>query len=351
MRRAYKNIVETSDIPVLVKGGPSYSTVLNKINQNIQDDIVRLNAMVQEQDRKQRMLSSYVDQQSVGFQGLINHLNAMIPAAPTGRGLVDFYSSTYVHASNTAFVDQDYGQVTLPILSTQEKMFHTDSNGSVWIPDDSRIRFYTSSTYSAGVIPNDDVFLTSVEDYHGIYGSPDSFFIGGRLPTETYLYLKASLPQTLNTHKLSNRITFHPIPSFSHTLVAIYIRRTNGLWEEVDITYLPWYSSSGVPFLGPTRVHFSPAEITEVCVVLKASEYWGVSEFSVQLVSYDSTANAVVDFSAYSPTTIVTTILGGKDTSTLNKYSITIAGSVVTIPMSQTVVYSSPVLTSVEARW
>jgi len=351
MRQSYKNLVETADIPLLVKGGPSSSATLNRINEHIRNDVARLNLSVQEQDRRQRMVSAYLDQQVMGIQGMVNHLEGLIPAASTNSALADFYASDYVYASNTAQIDQDYGQATLPVLNTQEKMHYTDQSGKVWIPEDSRLRFFVSSTYTENAIPDDSLFQASTEDFRGIHGTPDNFFLGGYITNESYLYVKAVLPHTLNTHRLSNRITVHPIPSFSHKLAGVYLRLTTGIWQYQTKSYLTGLSGSEIHRCGPFRMHFSPVEISEVCLVFKASQWWGFQEFSVQLVEYGASANLMVDFTSHSPTTINTVLLYGKNSSTLNSMGYNIDGSVVTVPISQTASYVTPIITGIEARW
>lgn len=350
-----KNLIETASNPILVRGGPSSSDVLNNINRNIQQDIVNLNSQIQELDRKYRMLSVYLEQQAVGIQGLVDSLQTQIPAAPSNRGLADFFSSDFIDVDNTAYIDEDYGQATLPITSVQEKMHTIDSQGNIWIPDDSRLRFVSQSSYTAGVIPDDDVFFSSVEDFSGIGSQPDSFFIGGYLTSTSYLYVKAILPQVLNTNRLANRITFHPIPAFSHSLIGAYYRSTDGSWNSIPIDYLVSYTTTTTPaqasHIGPTRLHFTPTEITQVCLVFKASGWWGIQQMGVQFVEYSSTANLVVDLASYNPGNITTTILNGKDTSILNRYPITINGSKVTIGLSQTIAYSSPIISSIDCRW
>ena len=350
---SWKNLIESTDNPVLTRGGPSSSEVLNTINKRIQTDIINLNSKLQDLDRKYSLLSVYLEQQAIGIQGLANSLQTLIPASPAGRGVADFYSTDYVDSTNTAVIDQDYGQVTLPILSVQEKMHSIDSQGTIWIPDDSRLRFLTSSTYTAGTIPSDDSFFNSIEDHYGIGSQIDTFFLGGYMETEGDAYLKAVLPQALNTHMLANRITFHPVPAFSHKLVDAYYRKTDGSWNKIEIDYLTGYSSitDEVSYLGPTRLHFQPSEITQVCLVLKVSGWWGVQQFGVQLVEYGSTANLVVDMSSYNPTTINTTLLGGRYSNVLNTYSSTVTGNKVSVALSQSEAYSSPVITYVDCRW
>lgn len=352
MQYSTNNLIETADFPVLVKGGPSSSDTLNRINQAIQRDIIRLNMNVQEQERRQQMVATYLDQQVLGIQGMVNHLASLLPSAPANRGLADFYSADYIHATNTAEIDEDYGMATLPIRSVQEKMHHVDQSGQIWIPEDSRLRFFSSSVYIPNAIPEDSLFYSSTEDFRGIHGSPDNFFLGGNLRSQAYLYVKATLPQTLNTHRLANRITVHPIPSFSHTLVAVYIRPSANAWTYVSKSGMPWLNGSNeVEFCGPFRLTFTPTEISEVCLVFKANQWWGFQEFSVQLVEYDTSANLVVDFSSYSPGAITAITLNGRNTSTLNALPYTINGSVVTIPLTQIAAYNTPVITSIEALW
>jgi len=352
MGQSFENMIDSADIPLLVKGGASSSSVLNAINQNIQSDIARLNLTVQELDRTQRMLATYLDVQANSIGGLVNHLASIIPAAPANRGVVDFYSIAYVHADNTAEIDTYYGQATLPITNVQEKMYSIDQGGNVFIPDTSRIKYCASTSYTDNVIPDDSLFYSSIDDYRGIAGTPDNFFLGGYVEREKYIYIKAIIPDMLNMHKLANRITVRPIPAFAHTLVGAYIKRTSGEWLYIPKNYLPFYANGVVPFCGPFRLHFEPAEINEVCVVFKVLGWWGLQEFSAQLVEYESSANLVVDLQSYVPTSPITTVLiNGRSPQALRSLPYTVEGTVVTIPLSQIASYQSPVITDIDCRW
>jgi hypothetical protein len=355
--QSWQNLVETSDIPVLKRGGPSSSDTLNIINQRIQQDIVRINAKMQDLDRRQQLTAVYLEQQAVGIQALVNSLSTAIPSAPAGRGIADFYSSSYIDPSNTSNIDQDFGQATLPILSIQDKLSSVDSQGNIWIPDDSRLRFTSQSTYTPGIIPSDDQFYTSVEDQFGIGKQSDTFFLGGFNPTNTYVFLEAVLPQSLNTSNLANRITFYPIPAFSQALVGAYYMDTTGSWNFIDFSYLLGYTTAYPPyppqasFLGPTRLHFPPTEITQVCIVMNSYGWWGVQEFGVELVEYGVNSTLAVNMSSYSPNQINNVILNGKDPSIINSYNTTIAGNTIQVALSQTQSFSSPIITSIDARW
>lgn len=348
--QSWKNVVESINNPVLVRGGPSSSDTLNRINSNIQTDILELSNKIDDLDRKQRLTSVYLSQQAIGIQALSSYLQTILPSVPSNRGVADFYSTEYIDATNTAEVDTNFGQVTLPVLSTQEKMFTVDLNGETWIPDESRIKFYVNNTYTPGTIPTDDNFLYSTEDHLGIGSQADTFFLGGQTASQTYVYLKGTIPQTLNVHKLANRLTFYPVPAFVHNLVGAYYKKTDGTWNSIDISYIIGYSTDKVTFLGPTRVHFTPSEIDEVCIVLQVNGWWGLQQFGVQLVEYDTSANLVVDMSDFNLGTINTVTLGGKDPSILSRYNPTVSSSIITVGINQTQSYSSPILTYVDVR-
>jgi len=355
MTRSWRNLIDSVDIPVLARGGPSSSNVLNNINQRIQQDIVRLDSSLQDLNRKQSLLSIYLEQQAVGIQALASHLQSLVPAAPAGRGVADFFSTDYIAYDNTAYIDEDFGQATLPVLSVQEKLNYVDTQGNVWVPNDSRLTFLPQDTYTQGSIPSDDQFYNSTEDYLGIGSQTDTFFIGGYLDTEKYLFIKASLPQTLNTSNLSNRITFYPIPAFSHNLVDAYYRKTDGSWNLMEIDYLPGYTTTTSPpqasFLGPTRLHFPPTEVTQVCIVLKTTGWWGVQQFGVQLVEYGSSALLSTDMTSFSPNDINNVIIQGRFPSILSNYNYSITGNKISIALSQTGAYTSPIITGIDARW
>jgi len=347
--------METATLPVLKRGGPSSSDILNSINSRIQQDVVTLNANIQDLERKQALTAVYLEQQAVGIQALVGYMQTIMPAASPNRGVADFYTSSFVDPSNTANIDLTYGQATLPIVSVQDKMSSVDSQGNVWVPSDSHLRFYSSSSYSPGVIPDDSLFYGSVEDQYGIGPQPDTFFLGGFNPVNTYVFVKGVLPQALNTSTLANRLTFHPVPAFSHALVGAYYMDTAGNWNAIDFSYLPGYTTLTNPpqvsFLGPARLHFPPTEILQVCLVLNAYGWWGMQEFDVDLVQYDTSANLAVNMSAYNPTAINTVIVGGKDPITLSGFNYTIAGPLVTIALSQQQTYASPIVASVDIRF
>ena len=352
---SWRNLVESTDNPILKRGAPSDSDTLNRINQNILSDIVGLSSRLEQVERNQQLLSIYNSQQAVGIQALVSNLQTLIPAAPAGRGVADFYSTDFIAPENTSNIDYTYGQATLPILSTQSKMSSTDAQGTVWIPEDSRLRYCYSNTYTANVIPDDDQFVSSVEDYLGIGNQPETFWLGGSVSAPTYLFIKGILPQTLNTNRLANTIQFSPVPSFSSQLVNAYYRTTDNNWSSIDLSYLVGFTTSTTPnqvsFLGPTKIHFDPQEITQVCIVLKVSQFWGIQNFSVDLVEYGSTANLVLEMSSYSPTTIKSIILSGKNPAVLNRYTTSISGSKVTIALSQVQAYSSPIISACDIRW
>lgn len=346
-----RNQIQSVDYPILKRGGPSSSDLLNRTHRRMVEDIVQLNLKVQDQDRKQQLLSTLINAQATGIQAVTAHLESLLPAAPANRGLADFYGTDYQGAGNTAYFDILYGQATLPIRSIQEKMSTTDTQGNLWVPEDSRLRYYISSTYTPGTFPPDDGYYSSLEDYLGIGNRSDSFFLGESTTGPAYVYLKAELPQSLNLNNLSNRVTFSILPSFVNTLVAIYIRDTGGSWTQLDVSYLPNISGSTVTFLGPTRIHFPPTEITQICLVLAVDGVWGVTDFGIQLVAYQPTATLAVDFTSYSPNPIITTIAHGKDAGVLNQYPVTIQGTVVSLSLSQIGLYQTPVVTGIEARW
>lgn len=347
-----KDAIQSATNPLLKRGGASSSDLLNTIFSRATTDIVNLNAKVQDLDRKRQLLSSLLTLQAAGIQAITSHIEGLIPAAVPGKGLADFYGTDYQGAGNTAFWDTSYGQATLPISSVVTKMSATDSQGNLWVPEDARLRYYIGATWTNGVFPPDDGYYSSLEDYLGIGDRADSFFLGEATTGPAYVYLKADLPQSLNTNTLTNRLTFSILPSFANTLVAAYIRNTAGAWTQLDVSYLPNISGSEVTFLGPTRMYFSPTEITSVCLVIAVNGLWGVSNFGVDLVAFQPSANLVVDFAPYSPPGPIKTVtLLGANAGVLNQYPQTIQGTKVTIPLTQTNLYSSPVVTAVTATW
>lgn len=343
-----KSFIETVDNVTLVKGGPSSSKVLNDMSDRLKHDLVRLDGEVARVGREVGLTNAYLSMSGPALQALANHLASIIPSAPTKRGRLDLFDAT--PWTGTSTISTTYGQATLPILSTEDKIIYSDSDGNRWVPDDSRIRFFTSATYG-GNLPGDDEFLGSVEDYKGLRGGISDFMLGSNLTSESYVFLKLIFPQGLNTSTLSNRLQCTILPMFKHSLVGAHLRRTDGEWTTTNIDYLPGYASSVVPLAGPLQLHFSPLEIRQVCLVFKGIGWWGVRDYSAQLVEYGSSSSLVGEFSAFSPGTIKSTTLYGNDTIGLTRLSPVASGTQVTIPLTQSAAYTSPVITGAEIRW
>jgi hypothetical protein len=358
MLQSQNNLIAAANTPILVRGGASSSDILNRANQRMLQDLLQLSANVRSLTRTQQQLSALLAMQAIGMQGLVGHLQTLMPAVSGTHGLADFYGLQYVAAGNTANIDTDFGQATLPILSVQEKMSTTDALGNVYVPDDARLQSFLTDSVSdapAGI----SAYQNSVEDYLGIGAQPNTFYMGAQ-PTagEQVLYLRATIPQTLSANTLANRVTFYPVPAFQHTLLGVNLALTDGTAQALDISYLPGYDGTlnggagGVPYLGPTRLHFpQPAEITAVIVILQVDGYWGMQQFGVQLVEYGPSATLQLDFSSYDPNPFTVVIPYGKDPSILSQYPQTIATPQVGISLVQSQIYTSPILTSVEARW
>lgn len=352
---SWNNMLESIDNPLLKRGAPSDSSVLNNINKNIVSDLLSLSSRVEDLDRRQELLSLYTYVQSLGLQSLVNSLQTLVPAAAPGRGIADFFSNDFIDTSNTAYINYAYGQASLPILSDQTKMSSVDSQGNLWIPQDSTLRFSISSTYTEGSIPQDDHFGIDEENYLGIGNQQSSFWFGGYVYSPSYVFIKGALPRTLNTNLLANRVSFSPFPVFYNSLVGAYYRTTDYTWHEIDISYNVGYTTNTSPpqisSCGPVNLHFPPSEVLEVCVVLLVNNWWGISNFEVYLTEYGNSATLAIDMSSYNPSSINQVILGGMNPSILNRYNTNILGSKVSILLSQTSSYSSPIISYVDCRW
>lgn len=347
--RAPLSKIESREVPLLTKGGPSSSDQLNRIQQALLGDIATGRTSLEQVTRDQGQALTLLAAQTTGIHNLVASLQTLIPGAPAGRGRADFYTSLYVDGSNTAGVDFKYGVATLPVSNVQEKMILPQPDGSAYVPESARIRTAYQSSYSPGSLPADDAFGTSLDDYLGIGPDPTTFFPG--LPSSGYVFIKLVLPPALLQHRLSNRLNFNLLPVFQHTLSDCYIRNTAGAYVQVDITYLPGYQAGqGAVALGPTQLYFPATEITEVVLVAYVSGWWGVQTAGVQLVSYNTLASLNLDFTTYGLSSLATVIFGGQNTFLLSQLPYTISGSKVNIPISQTSIYATPVFTYVEVR-
>lgn len=347
MVRSTRNFIESSVNQTLVKGGASSSQTLNDMFDRLRLDILALDKTAATVEREVQLANSYLNMMGPAIQALANHLTALIPTAPSGRGRFDFFSDVF---SGTSQIDTYYGQGTLPIKSTEDKILYTDTNGDSWAPDDARIRFFVSNTYNSA-IPSDDTFMGNVEDYRAFSGGVNNFMLGSYVTGESYLYLKLLVPNGLNTSTLLNRIQCTILPVFTHSLVGAWVRRNDGQWVEQTYDYIPGYSSGVASLVGPLQLHLTPTECSQICLVFKVSGWWGVKNYSAQLVEYATTGDITVDFAEYSPGTIRSTALYGYDQIGLTRITPVISGTSVTVPLSQASAYTSPILTGIEARW
>jgi len=352
MPNSWKNLVDSRDFPLLIKGGPASSDTLNKINERIYSDLLELTSKVRDLDRNQQLISTLVNEQVSGINSIVNYIQSLIPTTSGNVGIADFFALDYIGSGNTAGIDTEFGYATLPVISTHERLAYTDTSGRSWVPDDSRILFLAQSDYTPNVVPGDEFFSSSIEDYKALIPQPDSFFLGGYLSNPSYLFLRIQLPRTLSPNNLSNCVSFTPIPIFQSSLINVYYRTGGGDWKSVDFSYIVGYNSNGNPAqanrLGPAKIYFDPTELTEICLVLYLSGWWGLQDVHVQLVEFASSANLVLDFSAYNLSAINNVVIYGRNPNTLAMYPKNISGSTVSISLSQTQSMSSPVITGVK---
>jgi hypothetical protein len=346
-----KNLVATRQDPIFKKGGPSSSTLLNSLHNRVSGDLAQLWIKEEDLSRRQTALSEFLDSTVLGMQSVASYLEGILPAAPVGRGLVDLWSSTYIAGGNTAEIDVSFGQATLDVEAVEEKMYAVAPDESVWIPGDSTLSYRVEDSFDSDV-PSDELFISPIEDYLGLGPNPDTFFIGTQVSGTKYVYVKATLPSNLTPSRVSNRLTFSPLPAFNSTLRGVWVRNTAGVWTSIDFSYLTGYTSSTVPRMGPFKLHFDPLSITQAVVCFACTNtLWGVRQFGIQKVEYDTSNSLQVDFDSYSPGTIRQVLIHGKDESTLAALPYTVVGSEVHITLSQLSSLSTPVITGVEARW
>ena len=348
MVRSARTFIDSSINPTLVKGGPSSAKTLNDMFDRVRRDILTLDKTASSVEREVQLANSYLNMMGPALQALANHMTSIIPTAPSGRGRVDFFIDDYFSGTNN--IDTYYGQGTLPIKSVEDKILYTDSNGDSWSPDDARVRFFLAGTYNSA-IPEDDSFMGSVEDYRAFSGGVNSFMLGSYVTGESYLYLKLLIPSGLNASTLLNRIQCTILPVFTHSLVGAWVRRNDGQWVEQSFEYVPGYSSGVANLVGPLQLHLAPTECSQVVLVFKVSGWWGVKNYSAQLVEYSTTGDIVAEFSTFTPGTIRSTTLYGYDPIGLTRITPVISGSSVSVPLSQSSAYTSPILTGIEARW
>jgi hypothetical protein len=280
--------------------------------------------------------------------GLATQYQALVNRLPTvsGRWMADFYTNDFIDVNNGAEISTVYGQATLPILTSQEKLVGEDSRGNVWIPKSAQVSY----SYS-GTTPQEVDWLTDDNTIYALDQRTDTAWWKAKETSGT-VWVRVRLPATLNSNKLANTICLHPFPVLSFNLLSVEYRSPAGVFTAADLSYLTGYDSANarVNNVGNVRLFIPQSQVTELRIKLSTQQLWGFTKISVKQIEFAPTATLTVDFSSYNPPSLSQIEVFGKDQNTLSFLTKQINGLTASVGLTQNTQNTTPVITQIEAR-
>jgi hypothetical protein len=345
--RSARSLMETADLDTMQAGGPSSSTLLNEQQASLLTDLVELDRRTSETETELDLATLLFTHQNSALAALLTSLESQLPAT-SETWLADFYTDSYVDASTTAEHSVEYGQVTLPILRTQENLVGFDSREQIWVPKTTRIAYATSDE-----TPEEQEWLFDDRAVYALDGRKDTTWWRAR-PTTEVVWVRVQVPANLNASRLSNCIILHAFPSFGAALLSLEYRDPAGNWTAADLSYLPGWDETQVQNIANLRLWLPPTQITEFRLKLDLSgtqaDLWGFSNIQLQWVEFQPSATLVVDYSQHSPPTLETITVLGKDQDALEYLTQNLVGPQVSIGLTQVSQGTTPVITGVQVE-
>lgn len=339
------NSVGTPNTDIIVAGGPSSSELLNDLRSTIIEDITELDSRTTANATAVAMANTVFNGQlaaiSTYFQALVNRLPSV-----SGRWMADFYTADFVDSNNSATINTTYGQATLPILTSQEKLVGEDSTGKIWIPKTAQVTYsYSNST------PQETDWLTDDNTMSALDQRTDTAWWRSKETSGT-VWVRVRLPAALNSNKLANTIILHPYPVLSYNLLSVEYRNPAGVYTTADLSYLNGYDAANtrVNNMGNVRLFIPQSQVVELRIKLSTSQLWGFTKISVRQTEFSPTATLITNFTGYNPPSISAINVFGKDQNTLSFLTTAINGLTASVALTQNTQNTTPVITQVEAR-
>ena len=337
--------VESPNVDIIVAGGPSSSTLLNNLRSRVIEDIITLDNRTagnsQAVDMANTVFNNQLSAISSAYQSLVNRL-----PSTSGRWMADMFTTDFIDNNNSAEINTTYGQATLPILTSQEKLVGEDTAGKVWIPKTTQINYaYTSST------PQETDWLTDDTSTSALDQRTDTAWWRSRGTSGT-VWIRALLPANLNSNKLVNTIILHPYPVLSFDLVSVEYKSPAGIYSSADLSYLNGYDSvsTKVKGVGNVRLFIPQTQVVEVRIKLSTTDIWGFTKLSVRQIEFSPTATLITNFTSYNPPSLSKINVFGKDQQALAFLTTAINGLTSSVSLVQLTQGSSPVVTQIEAK-
>ncbi len=341
------SLMETPEVGIISAGGPSSSELLNRLRDGAVTDVTELDRRTAEIQEQVAQLDSLLGYQLTHLAAAYTSLLSRLPST-SGHWLADFYVDDFVVDGvngTTAEVNTTYGQVTLPILSTQEKLVGMDSRGEVWVPRTAAVHY----AYQTAA-PSESQWLTDPNYPRALDQRPDTAW-WRRRPSAGYVWVRVQVPANLNANRLSNCIILHPFPVLSWDLYSVEYRNPGGNWSSVDLSWLEGWNGSKLPasWLGNLRLFFPQNQVVELRIKLYTDDLWGFSDLRLQQLEFSPSATLVVDFDDYNTGTLGEATVLGKDPDSLSYLGTSVSTTRVTVNLTQSTTNSTPVITAVEA--
>ncbi len=349
--RTQRNSISSTSNPTIQHGGQSSSEQLRNIFDNITADHIDIQQRLDEQDHYIRSTGMLAKLSNNAMGSMIQSIEAQFgPTGMVSGAVADFYTDKYVVAAGTtATIHNTFGQATLRVNSTQQKLVFLDSANVAHIPDNLGIY------YSYGSDASDMEYLRDPDGRYAVDGHSYSIWAKSR-GTTGFVYVRIVLPGSLNQNKLTNSLCLYPFPLYGLHVYGVWYRQSNGDWIELDKKYSRGYNADTGTIYNASNMRFIfPAvQATEFKVKLQSNVedgYWGFKHIKAELLEFDPTSTLTLEYGMHGPGSITKTILRGKDESSLDYISRSVVGSQVSMTIPQTAAGTSPVITSVESFW
>lgn len=345
--KSARGLMETPETGIIVAGGPSSSELLNRFKDAVIEDLVELDTRTSELAEGLSLAATVFQAQLSALASRLSSLEARLPTTPASSWVADFFTEDLLHASNGAEVNTVYGQATLPILNSQDKLIALDTAGRVFVPRNSQMHYsYQSSA------PTEVQWLYDENHVYALDQRSDTAWWRNR-DTSGTVWVRVKVPANLNANRLSNCIILHPFPALHMDLLSVEYRNPAGSWTTADLSYLEGWSSSQsrVEWFGNVRLFIPQSAVTELRIKLSVpAGPWGFSQIALRQVEFSPSATLALDYTPYATGNLGEATLLGKDQATLAYLTRSINGDEVTIQLTQNSANSSPVLTGVEVE-
>lgn len=338
--------LESVEKPKIKAGASSSSNILNRfLDAQIQDLTLQAARASQIALRADRIALA-MDSQALAMTSLLETLSTRVNSASAySQVFADMASQTYINTgSTTADLNAKFNQATLPIRSTTDLLIQTDVYGNPMVYSQVSINYAFGET-----APSSEGFILSQSALEMIKELEP--WVNDPVGQPVWIVLKADLQFRGLT---PNVLEFSPFPAWGHDLVSVEYQRAGesftGTWIALDLSYLPFYSdvTGQVPMVASVRLHLPNEAITQIRIKLRprsANVPWGLHSLKLYHREYENTATLVV-LDPYSRT-IGTTVIRGKDPSSLSLLQKTTSGSQTTINLTTTDTSTTPVITGV----